>query len=171
MSSSLYGDSVDKNFLPNLPGFRSKAPTCGKKYHFFQIVNGSVIEKDGMLPVGNGEMMDDASVNSIGNTVAYLSKHQHGSRTDLGGLTLTFQVYFEMTKAENSDVGQVRKCNLYYFVEDGTLKVVEKPQLNSGVSQGTLVRRAVIPKEDGTPITVADLVVGQELVLYGRSFK
>jgi len=169
---SLYTGSVENNFLPNLPGFRPKPPASGKKFHFFKIVNGAVIEKDGMhgtLPVGNGEMMDDASVNSIGNTNATLSKRV---RTDLGGLTLTFQAYFEMTRVENSSAsGQVRKCNLYFFVEDGTLKVVEKPQLNSGVSQGTLVRRAVIPKEDGTPVTVADLVVGQDLVLYGRIFK
>lgn len=85
-------------------------------------------------------------------------------------LTLTFQAYFEERPIDSNSV-QVRKCNIYFFVDDGTLKVVEKPQLNSGVSQGTLVQRSVIAKKDGSPITENDLVVGEDVVIYGRVYR
>jgi EF-hand domain-containing protein 1 len=87
-------------------------------------------------------------------------------------ITLTYQAYFEERPIDASAAGtQVRKCNIYFFMEDGSLKIVEKPQLNSGVSQGTLVRRTVIAKPDGSPITEHDLVVGETLTVYGRHYK
>jgi hypothetical protein len=167
---SIYSNSIDANFLPNLPGFRGHAPKNGTKKHFFSIVNGQIIEKEGVFPmIGNGEM-DDASVNSIGNGTASLNKRK--ARIGNNNLTLTFQAYFEERPFDsNPNNAQIRKCNVYFFVEDGSLKIVEKPQLNSGVSQGTLVRRAVIPKPDGSAITEYDLVVGQDLVVYGRTFR
>lgn len=30
----------------------------------------------------------------------------------------------------------VRKCNIYFFLEDGTIKVVEPKVINSGIAQG-----------------------------------
>ena len=165
---SVYSNSIDNNFLPNLPGFRSHGPHTGAKKHFFSIVNGQIIEKEGLLPtITNGEM-DDASVNSIGNTTACLNKRK--AKLGVDNLTLTFQAFFE-ERPIGSTATQIRKCNVYFFTEDGSLKVVEKPQLNSGVSQGTIVRRAVIPKPDGSAITEHDLVIGEDLVVYGRTFR
>ena len=115
-------------------------------------------------------MTEDASVNSIGNTTASLCKRK--PKMNMENLTLTFQAYFEERPIDaKTSSSQVRKCNIYFFVDDGSLKVVEKPQLNSGVSQGTLVRRAVIPKADGTPITEYDFEIGGDLVIYGRNFR
>ena len=167
---SVYSSSIDANFLPNLPGFRSSGPKTGKKKHFFSIVNGQVVEKDGMFPSLGYDPADDASVNSIGNTTATL--HKRRPTMAMTNMTLTFQAYFEERPIDStSGASQVRKCNIYFFIDDGSLKIVEKPQLNSGVSQGTLVRRAVIPKADGSPITEYDFVIGENLKVYGRVFK
>ena len=165
---SVYSNSIDQNFLPNLPGFRPHTLKTGAKKQYFNIVNGQIVEKESVLPmISNGDM-DDASVNSIGNSTASLNKR----RSKLGdeNLTLTFQAYFEEHPI-GSNSTQIRKCNIYFFTEDGSLKIVEKPQLNSGVSQGTLVRRAVIPKSDGSVISEYDLVIGEDLIVYGRSYR
>lgn len=165
---SLYSSSIDHNFLPNLPGFRPHEFKTGSKKSYFGIVNGQIIEKEPALPMlGNGDM-DDASVNSIGNSTASLNKRK--PRMGDSNLTLTFQAYFE-ERPIDSHAGQIRKCNVYFFTEDGSLKIVEKPQLNSGVSQGTLVRRAIIPKPDGSVISEYDLVIGEDIIVYGRKYR
>lgn len=162
--------SVDNNFLPNLPGFRSQGYKSGYKKQFFNIVNGQIVEKESGVPmIGNYDPADDASVNSIGNTTASL--HKRRPKLDASNLTLTYQAYFEERAVDAKGGNQVRKCNIYFYVDDGSLKVVEKPQLNSGVSQGTLVRRSVISKQDGTPITENDLIIGDDLVIYGRKYR
>jgi len=86
---------------------------------------------------------------------------------------LTFQSYFEEVPTFGSEAGRsrIRKCQIFFFVEDNTIQIVEKPQVNSGIPQGTLVKRAVIPKADGSIVTVQDLVLGEYLVVYGRNFQ
>lgn len=164
---SVYSNSIDNSFLPNLPGFRPQGPKTGYKKHFFNIVNGQIVEKDPTMQM-IADVGDDASVNSIGNTTASLCKRK--PKMGMTNITLTFQAYFE-ERPIDSNATQIRRCNIYFFIDDGSLKVVEKPQLNSGVSQGTLVQRAVIPKKDGSPITENDLIVGEDLTVYGRVYR
>ncbi len=161
--------SIDNAFLPNLPGFRTKEIPRGQKKQQFTLVNGQVFLKDECLPaVTMGDGADDSSAMTFGSqTVSKMKKNYMNEN-----LTLTFQAYFE-ERPDNSHAKsvQIRKCNIYYYVNDGTVKVVEKPQLNSGVSQGTLVLRTVIQKYDGTPLEPEDIRIGEELVIYGRHYK
>lgn len=115
-----------------------------------------------------GDGADDASTMTFGSqTVSKIKKNYM-----LDSLTLTFQAYFE-ERPDNSHAknAQIRRCNIYYYVNDGTVKVVEKPQPNSGVTQGTLVARTVIVKPDGMPLEAEDIRIGEELVIYGRHYK
>jgi len=50
------------------------------------------------------------------------------------------------------------------------MTIVEKPQINSGMTQGTLVKKAFVMKPDGTPYTQDDLRVGESIIVYGREF-
>lgn len=85
-------------------------------------------------------------------------------------IILHFNAFFtEMVEGHAEP--QVRNCSIYFYVEDGTVKVVEKPVVNSGVTQGTLVRRAVIMKHDNTPYVEEDFIVGDCVTIYGRYFK
>ncbi|KAJ1438820.1 hypothetical protein B484DRAFT_444336 [Ochromonadaceae sp. CCMP2298] len=154
--------SVDRSFLPFLPGYRGHVPARGPKRNFFTIVNGEVIEKEGLFP---SELPEDSSVMSIGKP--RLNKRK--PRQDMAGVTLCFMGYYTERPIDRPS-GQIRSCNVYFFVDDGTLKIVEKRQPNGGVSQGTIVRRAIIPKADGGIITEIDLGIGRELVVYGRTF-
>lgn len=54
---------------------------------------------------------------------------------------LAFDGYFKETAQEVEDYNYtVRKCKLYFFLEDGTIKVVELKVDNSGLCQGIGLR-------------------------------
>lgn len=172
---SISSSTIDANFLPNLPGYKPRVLPSAQKKHYFGIVEGGTFLKDdeSFLPSLSGsaaaDFADDFSVTSIGNTTATRAKRKANMNSDR--VTLTFKAYFEEDPVANSaGAKQVRQSIIFFFTEDGSLRVVEKAQLNSGVSQGTLVRRSVIAKEDGNPITEYDMIMGQSLKIYGRVY-
>ena len=69
------------------------------------------------------------------------------------------------------DGKKVRKANIYYYEEDGTMNIVERPQLNSGVPQGTLVKRAIVWKKNGTPVLPTDFKMGEDLEIFGVKYR
>ncbi|KFM74498.1 EF-hand domain-containing family member C2, partial [Stegodyphus mimosarum] len=64
-----------------------------------------------------------------------------------------------------------RECYVLYFVEDGTMKVFEPRQKNTGFLQGCILNRNMMPKPEGGYYALEDLNVGETLVLFGKSFK
>lgn len=87
---------------------------------------------------------------------------------------LCFNAFFQESIVERRDEkDRVRQCKIYFYLEDDTLQVVEPVTDNSGLPQGTLIRRHRIPKPAPTDdqfYTVHDLNVGGEVALYGRAF-
>ena len=85
---------------------------------------------------------------------------------------LRFEGYFtEPVHERREEQFRVRKCKLLYYLEDDTIQVNEPQQENSGIPQGTLIRRHRVPKpapNDDQYFTVIDLNLGNELTLYGR---
>ncbi|XP_054713652.1 EF-hand domain-containing family member C2-like [Uloborus diversus] len=64
-----------------------------------------------------------------------------------------------------------RKCYILYYVEDGTIKVYEPQQKNTGFLQGTLINRNIISKPEGGYYTLDDLNIGETLNMFGKTFK
>ena len=61
------------------------------------------------------------------------------------------QAYFEEdVPGSQIESKRVRKCMLYYYLEDDCLQVFEPCEENSGLPQGCLVRRHRVPKPDGS---------------------
>lgn len=62
--------------------------------------------------------------------------------------------------------------NIYFYLEDDTIHVSEPVSVNSGIPQGTLIRRHRIPKDEisGQHFIIADLNVGREVTFYSRTF-
>ena len=59
---------------------------------------------------------------------------------------LRFRAYFrEAVNESAAETDRSRQCIIYFFLEDNTLAVVEPRQLNSGMNQGTLIKRHKIP--------------------------
>lgn len=65
------------------------------------------------------------------------------------------------------------RVNIYFYLEDDTIHVSEPRSENSGIPQGTLIRRHRIPKDDsnGQHYLVSDLKVNSTITFYSRTFK
>ena len=178
MSESIYGAT---EFLPNLPGFRVqksfRASGDSKRVKMFRIINGSVFPKDLSLPyldMGGGTYQEDQSVMALGagGTTSLISRPQ--SRLDIRnvGVVLSFRAHF-IQKSSNGDFesGQTtRKVNIHFFTEDGTMSIVEIPQVNSGMTQGTLCARSIVWKSNGNPVVAGDFVTDEKLEIFGQVY-
>lgn len=167
MSQELSG--AELNILPNLPGFRPRLlQTGGPKKAYFEVLEGQRCLKDD-ISLANNTLTQ--SLDGEYTTIIIGSPGKKKlSHKDIGKL-LTFSAYFE-EKPDGLKSGnrQIRKCNIYYYLEDDTVKIVEKPQLNSGVTQGTLARRGAVIRPDGTQLSAFDFQIGEEVVIYGRTY-
>uniref|UniRef100_A0A3P8ULF5 EF-hand domain-containing family member C2 n=1 Tax=Cynoglossus semilaevis TaxID=244447 RepID=A0A3P8ULF5_CYNSE len=87
---------------------------------------------------------------------------------------LKFDAYFEEDVPQNRhETRRVRKCQIFFYPEDDTIKVVEPELKNSGIPQGTLIRRHRIPlppPDDDQFYNVFHFNINQQMVLYSRTF-
>lgn len=88
---------------------------------------------------------------------------------------LRFHAYFqEAVHEKREEQYRIRRCTVYFYLEDDTIQVNESRVENSGIPQGTLIRRHRIPKpppNDSSYYIVDDFNVGQQLVLHRRTFQ
>ena len=87
-------------------------------------------------------------------------------------VVLRFGAYFQEAVPESPDeTYRVRRVTLSVFVEDDSVQIDEKRTPNSGIVQGVLLKRQVVPKGDGSIFTVDDFNVGSLVSIYGRTYK
>jgi len=88
---------------------------------------------------------------------------------------LRFDAYFQESVVENPKENfRVRKCVVYFYLEDGTMMITEPKEENAGIPQGTLVKRHRIPKPKelgGGYYTHDDLRCGTNITVYSRVFR
>ncbi|KAL4656835.1 EF-hand domain-containing family member C2 [Arapaima gigas] len=88
---------------------------------------------------------------------------------------LCFDAYFQEVVTERQEEPyRLRKCKIYFYLEDDTLQVVEPPYKNSGIPQGTLIRRHRVPlppPNDDQFYNVYHFNLNQDIVLYSRTFR
>jgi hypothetical protein len=66
---------------------------------------------------------------------------------------------------------RIRKCTIYYYLEDDTLHILEAKIPNSGIPQGIFLKRHLVPKPGSIQTyTSNDLNVGIDIEFYGRVF-
>ncbi|XP_011689860.1 PREDICTED: EF-hand domain-containing family member C2-like isoform X2 [Wasmannia auropunctata] len=86
-----------------------------------------------------------------------------------------FKAFFQETVQERWKTAfHIRVVKISFFLEDGTMKIVEPSVDNSGLEQGVLVRRQRIPIPDPVKYRyydILDLNVGREPEIYGRVYK
>ena len=79
------------------------------------------------------------------------------------------QAYFEEdVPGSQIESKRVRKCMLYYYLEDDCLQIFEPAEENSGLPQGCLVRRHRVPKPDGSYYSMSDLQIGAVIDVYKK---
>ncbi|CAE7679304.1 efhc2 [Symbiodinium sp. CCMP2456] len=88
---------------------------------------------------------------------------------------LRFYAYFQEAVHENpKESFRIRACNVYFYLEDGTMMVTEPKVENSGITQGTFVKRHRIPKPEslgGGVYRFEDFQVGRAISVYSRVFR
>lgn len=86
---------------------------------------------------------------------------------------LKFEAYFEENVYEsNIESNRVRKCQIHFHLEDGTITVLEPKVKNSGIPQGLLLKRQKIPKGEGEGfVDIEDLLIGEEVFCFGKLLK
>ncbi|XP_067373326.1 EF-hand domain-containing family member C2 isoform X2 [Channa argus] len=88
--------------------------------------------------------------------------------------TLCFEAYFQEAVPEARDeTYRIRKCHIYFYLEDDTIQVVEPEYKNSGIPQGTFIHRHRIPlppPNDDQFYNVFHFNLNQQMVLYSRTF-
>uniref|UniRef100_A0A671TV70 EF-hand domain-containing family member C2 n=1 Tax=Sparus aurata TaxID=8175 RepID=A0A671TV70_SPAAU len=87
---------------------------------------------------------------------------------------LYFEAYFQEAVPDARDeTYRIRRCKIYFYLEDDTIQVVEPEYKNSGIPQGTLIRRqrVPLPPPDGDQFyNIFHFNINQQMVLYSRSF-
>jgi hypothetical protein len=154
--------------LPNLPGFKPHDTRAGPKKKFFDRIEGVSIMKYAE-PLAATSSLEESSVLSIGNS-SLLPKGK-GFGPDQVSIVLTFQAYFEEGENSKLEKVKIRKVIISYYLEDSSFQIVERPQVNSGLLQGTLIKRSIIRKADGTLYAPNDFRLGDELALFGRRYR
>jgi hypothetical protein len=85
---------------------------------------------------------------------------------------MRFYAYFkEAVFSSQVENYRVRKCVIYYYLEDHSIHVAEPKIENSGIPQGVFIKRHRIPKSNNEYVTLDDLAIGAELAIYGRVFR
>ena len=92
-------------------------------------------------------------------------------------LVLLFNAYFEEDVQQCAiESRRLHKCDIFFYVEDGTIEIIQRKLENSGMPQGTFLRRTRIPKpeqNDGKFLKfygVDDFRIGQDITIYSRRF-
>jgi hypothetical protein len=85
---------------------------------------------------------------------------------------LRFYAFFQETVPERPDENsRYRQCVIMYFMEDGSIRISEPRQENSGIVQGSFLKRHRVAKADGSGhIGPTDFAVGEDIDIYGRKF-
>uniref|UniRef100_UPI0037E72337 EF-hand domain-containing family member C2 n=1 Tax=Semicossyphus pulcher TaxID=241346 RepID=UPI0037E72337 len=87
---------------------------------------------------------------------------------------LCFEAYFQEAVPEaQTETYRIRKCKIFFYMEDDTIQVVEPEYKNSGIPQGTFIRRQRIPlppPNDDQFYNIFHFNINQQMVLHSRTF-
>lgn len=144
--------------LPYLPGNSFSDPTI-TRYHKTQLLN----VKDGAQQEQTRSLKEDINP-------GLLQSMREGNPVQLTGVgarpqqqndaipriapkwlkhdrqVLNFKCYFQEPVVEDPNENfRLRKCVLYYYLDDDTIHILERRQENSGIPQGIFLKRHKVP--------------------------
>lgn len=175
--------------LPFLPGYNTqvKPKTNYHKNHLFDVQNGirvDTLKATDVVDPRSFPVNPEASLslnqmpNDFQDTVD--AKFRTSNLNNTSSLpawvaydrkVLRFYAYFkEAVFSSPIEPWRLRKCVLYYYLEDDSVHIAEPKIENSGIPQGTFVKRHRIPKENYEFLNLNDLTIGAQLSVYGRTF-
>eukprot|EP01063_Lacrimia_lanifica_P011426 TRINITY_DN1820_c0_g1_i1.p1 TRINITY_DN1820_c0_g1~~TRINITY_DN1820_c0_g1_i1.p1 ORF type:complete len:786 (+),score=339.00 TRINITY_DN1820_c0_g1_i1:77-2359(+) len=167
MSSDVMRDTFK---LPKLVGNGFQQEMMRKNFRKRQVMQPLT----GPKPAGVDRIPVDFESIKIAKEVHAASDAREEEPISLDRKVLRFTGYFKEGVHESRwETERVRKAVIYYFLEDHTISVSEPREDNSGMSQGCMLKRHQIPKQDGAGghYTYEDLNVGAIITFYGKTFR
>lgn len=153
-------------YAPSLPGYKPHPQReNNKKICYFKTVNGNKFVSDRDNSGSAPPLAPSSSIASLGSSSS--GKFFPSSCSDSEVLNFTATV---VDTPLDSDIARERRCSILYYVTDGSIKIVEHAQINSGTPQGTLLRRCIVVRDDGSTVTLDDIQYGEDIVIYGRVY-
>jgi hypothetical protein len=170
--------------VPCLPGHQFTFPSDDVKHHkahAFDFSN-NVASFDETKPGIGGNPLDGQKHTPRTSSKLYPSNAEDGQSVPawvaFDRQVLRFDGYFrEAVHEKREENYRIRKCEILFYLEDDSIQVTEHRVKNSGIPQGTLIRRHRIAKPStGRPgeveqfYTVEDFNLQSTLDLYSRMF-
>jgi len=163
--------------IPFLPGYNVETEVKDRhnKSHIFDVENG--VRKESSFD--NSTTVDPATivVNPAGlTTMSWANADLSGQRLPAwvayDRKVLRFFGFFkEAVFSSAIETHRIRKCVIYYYLEDDSIHIAEPKVENSGIPQGVLVRRHRVPKADNSFVGLSDLAIEADIPIYGRIFR
>lgn len=79
-----------------------------------------------------------------------------------------FDAYFIEEVHNSIEKSRIRKCQIHFYLEDGSITVLEPKVKNSGIPQGVLMRRTRVPKGEKTFLELEDMFLGAQVEIFGK---
>lgn len=173
--------------LPFLPGNSFTNPTQSKfhRSHTLGYKNGYALQRRPEVGIGGVPIpynqLSEQELDELANykpTLTYGQAKQAPPEDFIPAhvawdkKVLKFIAWFKQTVHESpNEHFRVRQVNIYYYLEDDSISVVEPHVENSGMPQGKLIKRQRLPKDDvGSHWHWKDLNIGINVVFYGKVF-
>ncbi|XP_014676880.1 PREDICTED: EF-hand domain-containing family member C2-like [Priapulus caudatus] len=136
-----------------------------KSHHFDYQNEVAMLVADNKSGSGSGSLESQLTLGGV-NKPAWVAFDKQ---------VLCFDAYFQESVQERQDEQyRIRNCKIYFHLEDDSVQVTERRVENSGIPQGTLIRRSRIPlppPNENKFYTVEHFNIGKDVVMYNRSFK
>ncbi|OAF71722.1 hypothetical protein A3Q56_00508 [Intoshia linei] len=161
----------------NLPSYNKVEQLRKEKFHkshHLYVVNETNIVSNSKSGIGGEKILETAPVNNRSELESCKRKSEP-TWLAFDKMVLSFNAFFQESVVESQhEKYRVRNCKVYFYLEDDTIQVVEEKYKNSGMTQGTILKRHRIKKPAPYSYeyyTVEDFNVGDELQLYSTKYK
>jgi len=177
----------DANQFSDLSGRYSLAKQRKDRENLAKISSNMVVSKIGRRTVpaidlamksSNSQVNDNDSISTWGgnfnddvSSVAGSVYPNPDNKAPLPPVLLFYGYYFEDIIESNMESKRIHRCEIFYYTEDGSIEIIECKQANSGMPQGSVLRRMKATKRGGGYISINDLKMGGSVVeIYARGY-
>uniref|UniRef100_A0ABI7YAQ0 EF-hand domain containing 1 n=1 Tax=Felis catus TaxID=9685 RepID=A0ABI7YAQ0_FELCA len=174
--------------LPFLPGssFRDPTKTAFHRSQTLGYRNGYAVVRRPTVGIGGDRLpvnqLSQAELDELANKAPVLTYGQPKqappaefipAHVAFDKKVLKFDAYFqEDVPMSPEEHYRIRQVNIYYYLEDDSMSVMEPVVENSGILQGKLIKRQRLAKNDqGDHYHWKDLNRGINITIYGRTFR
>ncbi|XP_071777191.1 EF-hand domain-containing protein 1 [Centroberyx gerrardi] len=174
--------------LPFLPGytFRDVTKSAFHRPQTLAYRNGYALPRRPTVGIGQtpllSEQLTQQEISDLSTQTAHVTYASSGHSKALDLIpahvaydkkVLRFYAYFKEDILYSPDEEyRVRPVVVHYFLEDDSMCVIEPVVENSGIPQGTLIKRQRLPKnERGEHFHWKDLNLGMDLEVYGVKYR